>query len=105
MRHLAEIAADINAVNRANGWRIPAMDTWDDDYHFPALLALVHSEVSEALEGFRKGDRANVAEELADTVIRILSITDGMGIDIEAEIEKKLEKNRQRGYKHGGKRV
>lgn len=64
-------------------------------------LALIHSEVSEALEALRKGDMENFAEELADIVIRVADTAGGLDIDLEGEIIKKMEKNKKRGYKHG----
>lgn len=100
---LNELAATINEINVANGWKIATPETWEDERHLPALLCLVHSEISEALEGFRHGDRENVAEELADALIRILDIAGGLGIDMDREVHAKLEVNRHRGYKHGGK--
>lgn len=74
-------------------------------YKIPAVLALITSEVSEALEGFRKGDRANFEEEIADVMIRCLDLCAGLGIDIDAQITAKLEKNKLRGHRHGGKLV
>lgn len=100
-----ELGREIVAINTANGWRCLVSDEWADPYKVPAILALVHSEVSEALEAFRKGDSNNFAEELADVVIRVLDCSEGLGIDLYAQIVAKLEKNRHRGYRHGGKRV
>ena len=70
-----------------------------------AWVALMHSELSEAVEGYRKGDMQNFAEELADTVIRIFDTSAFMGIDIAAEVAKKHAANLKRPYKHGGKRL
>lgn len=69
------------------------------------LIALMHSELSEALEGARQTDpeKQNVGEEFADTVIRILDACEYMGINLEFEIYKKIEKNKARAYKHGKK--
>ena len=64
-------------------------------------IALVASEAMEALEGHRAGDMKNVAEELADTVIRVFSLCGHLGIDLEAEIIAKMEINRTRPVKHG----
>lgn len=102
---LSELARVINEINRANGWEVLTPADWDDPRRIPTVVALIHSEVSEVLEGFRVGDRANVAEELADVLIRVLDATGGLGIDIDEEVRKKLAKNRTRGYKHGGKVV
>ena len=62
---------------------------------------LIVSELGEALEALRYDDRDNFAEELADVAIRLADLCGGLGIDLEAEIKKKMEKNKSRGYKHG----
>lgn len=69
--------------------------------HIPESLALIHSEVSEALEADRKGDSENFAEELADVCIRVFDLCGALGIDLETEIADKMAKNAQREYKHG----
>jgi NTP pyrophosphatase (non-canonical NTP hydrolase) len=110
---LAELGKTILEINRGNGWNVMTPEDWPEQseadplkkYRIPASIALVHSELSEALEGFRKLDRANFAEELADVLIRTLDLACGLGIDIDAEVKNKLEKNRSRGYRHGGKVV
>lgn len=103
---LNSLAKEIVEINKSNGWNVAKPADWDDNvYKIPAILALIHSEVSEALEGFRKNDFENFKEELADIIIRCLDCTGGMDIDIGEEISKKLEKNKLRGYKHGGKKV
>lgn len=100
------LAKTTNEINRANGWDVVKPEEWGSTHHkVPAILALIHSEVSEALEAFRKDDRANFDEELADVVIRVLDCAGGLGIDLETAILKKLEKNKTRGHRHGGKRV
>lgn len=64
-------------------------------------IALIHSEVSEALEALRVGDMENFAEELADIVIRTSDLAGGLNIDLKEEIKQKMEKNKVRGYMHG----
>lgn len=103
--YLFRLSERINEINRANGWEVLRPEDWDDPRRIPTVLALIHSEVSEALEGFRKGDRENVAEELADVLIRVLDATGGLGIAIDEEVEAKLLRNAKRGYRHGGKVV
>lgn len=78
-----------------------------------AKLALVHSEVSEALEDVRVGKMTTTflesgkpvgfASELADVVIRCFDLAGAMGIDLEREIEVKNAFNETRSYRHGGK--
>jgi NTP pyrophosphatase (non-canonical NTP hydrolase) len=73
----------------------------DEEQHTATLLALIHSEVSEALEADRKGDDDNFAEELADVCIRIFDLCGLKGIDLEQAIINKMEYNRTRPFKHG----
>lgn len=103
--NLNDLAQEILDINTANGWSVTVPKDWIDSYKVPAILALIHSEVSEALEAFRHSDRENFEEEIANTIIRCLDLTAGMGIDIEKAVRDKMEINRGRGYKHGGKRV
>ncbi len=99
-------ANEVLAINKANGWNCITPDEWESSpYKVPALLALITSEVSEALEDFRKGNRDHFPEELADVMIRVLDLAGGLGIDLDKAIAAKLEKNRARSYRHGGKRV
>jgi NTP pyrophosphatase (non-canonical NTP hydrolase) len=106
MPHLTELAGAIREINQANGWNLVVNDDWErDKYKIPAVLALIHSEASEALEAYRKNDRENFAEEMADVIIRVLDCVGGLDIDMDAEIDKKLARNRLRGYRHGNKTV
>lgn len=101
---LNTLGVEINEVNLDNGWHILAAEDWAQSiYRVPASLALIHSEVSEALEAFRDDDKEHFAEAVADCLIRTLNLAVGLGIDMDAEVAKKLAKNRTRGHKHGGK--
>lgn len=93
---LQEWQAEVREVNELNGW-------FDKDRPFSADIALLHSEVSEAYEGFRNDDPENVDEELADVFIRLMDTVERRGTDLAEEVRKKLRKNRERGYRHGGK--
>lgn len=104
-RFLEELGEIVLEVNKANGWKVLSPPDWDDPYRIPTCIALLHSEVSEALEGFRNGDQANFREELADVQIRLLDLSCGLGIDLDREVMAKLERNRARGFRHGGKKV
>ena len=73
--------------------------------NMPEKLMLVVTEVSEAMEAWRKSDYKNFNEEIADTIIRLLQICYCMKIDLEYEIEKKMVVNESRPFKHGNKKA
>jgi NTP pyrophosphatase (non-canonical NTP hydrolase) len=76
---------------------------YDEPRETGNLLALIHSEVSEALEDDRKGWDEDFAEELADVYIRVFDLCGYKGIDLEHHILKKMEYNKSRPFRHGGK--
>lgn len=45
--------------------------------------------------------RENFKEELADVAIRLGDLAGGLDIDLQSEITKKMDKNKDRPYKHG----
>ena len=66
-------------------------------------LCLIHSEVSEAMEGARKNlhddklpHRRMIEVELADAVIRILDLSGALELDLSGAIFEKLEYNSKR---------
>lgn len=70
---------------------------------FPTQIALIHSELSEALEADRKNyGNEKVAEELADVIIRTLDTAATHKLDIASALVEKMEKNKSRPYRHGG---
>lgn len=74
------------------------------DLVLPAKLALIHSEVSEALEADRNGAEAKaIYEELADIVIRVMDLAEAMNCDLASVIYEKHLLNMARPYKHNKK--
>lgn len=103
-----------------------AADTWYYDpktgkpikWDVAVRIALIHSEVSEALEGHRKGlmddklpHRKMLEVELADTLIRIFDLAGEEKLDLGGALKEKLEYNakredhkpKNRAKKHGKK--
>lgn len=90
---------------KESGW-------WDDadpntskanPLHFSNKLCLIHSEVSESMEGDRKKlkddklpHRDMREVELADAVIRIFDLAGGYGMDLAGAIVEKMQYNASR---------
>ena len=136
---LNRFAADVHENAVAHGW-------WEKNPGLPEILMLCVSELSEALEEYRRGrpmlyfpcnaggvcceeDRSahcgsrpydpenpeapcsgqskkpeGIAVELADCILRILDYCGYAGIDIENAVLLKYEYNKNRSYRHGGKK-
>ena len=66
-------------------------------------LVLIHSEISEALEGYRKNlmddkltHRPALEVELADAIIRIMDLAGALNLDIAGAIIEKMDFNARR---------
>lgn len=107
---ITEMRDEAYQNSAAHGW-------YEKPATFGDRLMLMVSELAEALEEFREGrglteiyynpDKPDKPEgipiELADVVIRIGDLCGYEGIDLEAAIKLKMEYNRTRPYRHGGK--
>ena len=96
----------IHDTAKEHGW-------WSDDCtrNKGESIALMHSELSEGLEALRYGNPVSdhippfklIEEELADTIVRILDFSAGFGYDTIGALIAKMEFNKTRPHKHGGK--
>ena len=77
-----------------------------------AKLALITSEVAEAMEEVRTGQPhldiidgkpEGIGAELADVVIRVMGLCEGLGIDLEKCLDVKATYNESRPFRHVGK--
>lgn len=122
MNRLNELSKSIHSANKEKGF-------WDGDRNVGELLMLVVSELGEALEAKRKDRHAKseshvlnlvsgdvdfktsfeqnikdtFEDEIADSIIRLLDMCGGLGINIEFFISEKLRYNKTRPRLHGKK--
>lgn len=73
--------------------------------NFPQKIALIHAEVSEALEDYRKDRHDHIPEELADIVIRVMDLADGIDADVGEAIVEKMDENRERDGKNEERKI
>ncbi len=101
----------LNEVAR-QAWQDAHDAGWHDDRpDKPAAthverIALIHSEVSEALEAWRRskgrcwfevdGKPEGIGSELADVIIRTAELAEWLGIDLDGITEAKMAYNRHR---------
>ena len=85
------------------GWYRDPLTRQPIERNFGEVVALMHSELSEALEAHRKGfmddklpDRPGHEVEFADCIIRILDTAAAMGLDVAGALIEKNRYNQQR---------
>lgn len=120
-----KLSKEIHANNKAKGF-------YEKEKNIGEMLALIHSEVSEALEADRTNVYAKLKEsqknvlmgwvndsdfkehfessvkdtfedELADIMIRVMDLSIFKSIDLEFHVKAKMKYNSLRSYKHGKK--
>lgn len=104
--NLNELAKLANENAKAHGF-------YDEPKPIPQQIALMHSELSEALECYRdgemeltfdpKGKPLGYPSELADVIIHIVDHAYELNIDLDMVVKTKMAYNTTRPYKHGRK--
>ena len=115
------LSKEIHENNKQKGF-------YESEKNIGEMLALIHSEVSEALEADRKDMYAEMVDtlwsdlykeeyyfkhafkeyckdtfedELSDIMIRVMDLAAYKEIDLEKHIQAKIDYNETRGFKHG----
>jgi NTP pyrophosphatase (non-canonical NTP hydrolase) len=105
-----QLMHEIHSTAVEKGW-------WEnEDRNFGELIALCHSELSEAFEEYRKGLNLDdiyyvegkpegIPVELADLLIRLFDFCYKFEIPLYSALQIKMEFNKGRPYRHGGKKA
>lgn len=99
------LAVSMEMNNRVKGFN--NADTDDLRLH-----ALIHAEIAEATEACRTDKQSDKIpgftgqeEELADAIIRIMTMAAAKKLRVAEAMKAKFEYNKGRPFKHGGKKV
>lgn len=95
---------DIHLTAIEKGW-------WEKERNDGEMIALMHSELSESLEGLREpgpsdhiSEFTKCEEEMADVLIRIFDFAEARNLRLAQAVIAKMEFNANRPHKHGGKK-
>ena len=84
--------AEVRALADSKGFGSSEARIWE-------MLALIHSEISEATDAYKKGkELEKVGEELIDAVIRILHLLSALNLDADRLYRQVMDRNWQRPH-------
>lgn len=110
--NLNEIMHECHKRSLDAGWYHNPITKERLERNVPEMLCLIHSEISEALEGYRKNlnddklpHRKMIEVELADALIRIADLAGYLGLDLGGAYVEKLLYNETRSDHKSENRV
>lgn len=127
--YLEKLALEAYETSKDHGWWDTENELLDSlspelakkliPYIVSTKMALMHCELSEAVEEIRKhpnsydmiyyresdGKPEGFTVELVDTIIRILSLAGRFNLPMDRAMKEKLEFNKKRPYRHGNKAI
>ena len=87
---LNPLVREVRALADSKGFGSSEERIWE-------MLALIHSEVSEATDAYKKGESLErVGDELTDAAIRILHLLSALGLDADLLFRQVMDRNWQR---------
>lgn len=111
---LGELQKEIHETAKSKGWWPLEGNVVAEgpDANFAKNIALIHSELSEALEYWRHGNKSSdhipeysgAEEEFADVLIRMLDVCGWYKFNLSGALLAKMAFNKTRAFKHGGKK-
>lgn len=93
---IQRLCTQAHKTAKEKGW-------WDKPRTDLEIIALIHAELSEAVEAYRNGENHHIKYELADVIIRIFDYCEHNGWDLETALLEKMKFNETRPYRHGNK--
>lgn len=105
----SEFIRSWNKVAEEHHRMMVAKGFWDGPRNDGEMIALIHSELSEALEALRGGNGPDdkipeflgLESELADAVLRIMDMEQARGLNVSGALMAKMSFNATREWKHG----
>jgi len=86
--------AEVRTLADAKGFSSDPTRIWE-------MLALIHTEVSEATDAYKKGEPYEaIGAELTDAIIRILHLLSALDQDAEALFQQVMARNWERPHKY-----